>query len=251
MLTKEEYRDYCSRFRKVYSFLESKSIPKEKVAREICHLRKYYPERMTNILIKAGFLRIEDDTCYNQLLKAGGDLGLFKDGKFLLAGRYIFPVYDMLGNIIALIGWYPDEKKYVTTPSRLFSKSCQFYGMEQLGVTGLNQKYILVEGIFDCLSVRSIGLPCIAQMGINSSRYKIAMYPLFKSLVAIPDNDSQGRKVINNDSWQLPNSGKYLKWSGDDSKDIDLLCNSYEEEGVRDMLLDSFNSTDKVVNVKI
>lgn len=251
MLSKEEYKDYCVRFRKVYSFLESKSIPKINVAKEICALRGYYPERMVNILVKAGFLRIEDNSCYSQLKNAGGDLGLFKDGHFLLEGRYIFPVCDMLGNIIALIGWYPDEKKYVTTPSRLFSKTCQFYGMEQLGVTGLYKDYILVEGIFDCLSVRSVGLPCVAQMGINSSRYKVAMYSLFKSFLSIPDNDGEGRKVISTDAWKLPNNSKYLRWSGDTSKDIDILCNSYEEEDIRDMLLNSFKEDKRVVTVKI
>lgn len=251
MLNKEEYRDYCRRFRKVYSILENHSFPKESVALEICKLRNYYPERMLNIIVKAGFLKLKDDSCYSLLENAGNDLGLFKKGKFLLDGRYIFPVYDMLGNIIALIGWFPDSKKYVTTPSRLFSKSCQFYGMEQLGTTGLNRDYVLVEGIFDSLSVRSIGLPCISLMGISSDRPKVAMYSLFKSLLGIPDNDSEGRKVLNSDLWRLPSSGKYLKWTGDSSKDIDILINSYEEEDIKEMFISSFNSDKRIVTIKI
>lgn len=215
-------------------------------------LREYYPERMSNILSKAGFLYIEDESCYEKLRNAGEDLGLFtSEGKFLLAGRYIFPVFDMLGNVIALIGWFPDEKKYITTPSKLFSKSCLFYGIEQLSTTGINQPYVLVEGIFDCLSVRSLGIPCIAQMGIDSSRYKIAMYSLFSTLLAIPDNDTEGRKVLESDKWSLPSNGKYLRWVGDSSKDIDKLCNSYEEDDVRDLLMNAFNNRKRVITEKL
>jgi len=252
MLTREEYIDYCTRFKKVVSFLKVNSKPADVVAREICNKRKYMPERMTSILVEAGFMFIEDSSCYEKLRSAGDDLALFSsNGTFLLEGRYIFPVYDMLGNPVALIGWFPDEKKYITTPSKLFSKSCLFYGMEQLSRTGIGKDYVLVEGIFDCLSVRSIGLPCVAQMGIDSSRYKRSMYSLFKSFVAIPDKDSEGRKVINSDKWKLPSSSKYFKWSGDKSKDIDILCNSYEEEDIRDLLLEVFSDSDRVVNKQI
>lgn len=248
LLSREEYKNYCKRFKQVYLFLQSNSKPQPQVVKEICMIREYYPERMSNILSKAGFLFIEDDTCYEKLKNAGGDLGLFtSEGKFLLAGRYIFPVFDMLGNIIALIGWYPDSKKYITTPSKLFSKSCLFYGIEQLSTTGINQKYVLVEGIFDCLSVRSLGIPCIAQMGIDSSRYKSAMYSLFNMLLGIPDNDEEGRDVIAFDKWSLPSNSKYFKWTGDSSKDIDKLCNSYEEEDVRELLLSAFDKRKRIV----
>lgn len=252
MLSREEYSNYCSRFRTVYNYLQQNSKPKEKVALEICQLRGYYPERMASIIIKAGFLKIEDNSCYDKLVNAGDDLGLFtSEGRFLLEDRYIFPVHDMLGNIIALIGWYPDNKKYITTPSRLFSKGGLFFGMEQLGTTGIGKNYVLVEGIFDCLSVRSLGLPCIAQMGINSSREKSVMYTLFKSLVAIPDNDAEGRGVIQFDKWNLPSNSHYLKWVGDNSKDIDKLCNSYEEDDIRDLLSSAFSSKKRVIVERI
>lgn len=252
MLTREEYNDYCTRFKKVVNFLKLNSKPPEVVAREICSKRGYYEERMSDILIKAGFMYIKDNSCYEKLRNAGDDLGLFSsNGNFLLDGRYIFPVFDLLGNPIALIGWYPDEKKYITTPSKLFSKGCLFYGMEQLGSTGIGKNYVLVEGIFDCLSVRSVGLPCVAQMGIDTSKYKCSMYSLFKTLVAIPDNDSEGRKVLNKDKWRLPSSGKYFKWVGDKSKDIDLFCNSYEAEDIKELLLEVFKETDRVVTRRV
>ena len=222
------------------------------VALDICQLRGYYPERMLATLVKAGFLFIQEEGCYDKLKGAGSDLGLFsKEGKFLLEGRFIFPIRDMVGNVLALIGWFPDEKKYITTPSKFFSKSCLFYGLEQLSNTGINKNYVLVEGIFDSLSVRSLGIPCISQMGIKSSKYKQVMYSMFKSLLAIPDRDSEGKKVIEYDNWMLPSTSRYLRWVGDNSKDIDELCNSYEEEDVREMLKSSFKEKKKVVTIKI
>lgn len=254
MLTGERYTEYCKRFKQVYEFLEQNSKPKSEVALEICKLRGYYPERMLGTLVKMGFLYIEDESCFEKLRGAGKDLALFNDTGFRLKGRYIFPVRDMLGNILALIGWIPGGK-YVTTPSALFSKSCLFYGLEQFSTMGIGKKCILVEGIFDSISVRSLGIPCMAFMGVESSRYKVALYSLFSQLVGIPDCDVQGKEVVKLDKWSLPTNSKYLIWRNSSSsgyiKDIDELCNSYEEEDVRDLILGAFTSKDRVVTVNL
>lgn len=253
MLSRDVYADYCKRFKIVWKYLQSVSKSPERVISEICSIRGYDMERMYPVLKRHGFCYIDGDDKFEELKKAGDDLALFnKDGYFLLTGKYIFPVYDMLGNIVALIGWFPDEKKYVTTPSRLFSKSGMFFGMEQLGNTGIGKPYILVEGIFDCLSVQSLGFNCIAQMGISSSRYKEVLYTLFKNLLAIPDNDRQGIDVVVNDKWKLPVGGKYMRWRGGCYlKDIDALCNSYTREDVRELLQDVWKQKDRVVMVEL
>lgn len=237
VLSQDEYRGYCREFKRVEGYLRSKSADADTVAYNICKLRGYYEDRMSGILKKAGFMFIEDNSVYEDLKGAPKELGLFsKSGQFLLAGRFMFPVRDMLGNTLALIGWFPDEKKYITTPSMLFSKASLFYGLEQVGSEGIGKDYFLCEGIFDCLSIRSVGLRAVAEMGISSSRYKEALYPLFGRLVAVPDNDTQGRGVVEGDKWNLPLSGSYMKWVGDDSKDIDKLVNKYEKEDVVGLL---------------
>lgn len=253
MLSRKVYLDYCKRFRTAWSYIQSVSKPPEKVISEICSLREYDMGRMYHILRKQGFCYVEDKNKFEKLRQIGEDLALFsKEGNFLLTDRYIFPVYDMLGNVIALIGWYPDEKKYVTTPSKLFSKNGLFFGMEQLGVSGLGKPYVLVEGIFDSLSVRSLGFNCVAQMGIDSSRYKEVLYTLFKGLLAIPDNDKQGVDVVVNDKWKLPVNGKYMRWKSDIYfKDIDALCNSFDEQDVKDLLLEVQQQKERVVTVEL
>ena len=251
MLTQEEYSAYCREFRSVERYLRSKSADIDTVVYNICSLRGYYVERMAKVLKEAGFMFIEDKSVFENLSDCSADLGLFKDGRFLLEGRFIFPVQDMLGNTVAMIGWFPDEKRYITTPSRLFSKSCMFYGMEQLGMTGIGAKYFLCEGIFDALSVRSVGFNAIAMMGITSGRVKEVLYSLFSKVVGVPDNDSQGRDVLRGDKWSLPWGCSYFRWVGDNSKDIDELINSYERDDIVEMLSGVMENGERVVEVRV
>ena len=251
LLSKEEYFDYCSRFKKVWLFLKSISYPSDEVIYTICELRNYSWELgvMPNELMKIGFVYIDRGKLDLNILRKNdlnGDLGLFtKDGDFLLQGRFIFPVKDMLGNIIALIGWFPDEKKYITTPSKMFSKKCLFFGMEQIGQTGIGKDYFLVEGIFDSISVRSLGYNCVALMGISVSLYTNVLYSLFRRLIAIPDNDSEGRDVILHDKWKIPTNASYLKLKGN-LKDIDDVIKNFD---MSDTLLDAWNEKDRVIEL--
>lgn len=254
MLSQEEYKTYCNTFKAVWMYLKSVSEDNNVVIQNICRYRNYDIERMYDILNNIGFIFINKDKFDKRKIAVlSKDYGLMTEsGEFLLTDRFIFPVKDMLGNIIALIGWYPDEKKYITTPSKLFSKECLFFGMEQLGKVGIGHDFVLVEGIFDCISVQSLGLNCIAQMGIATSRYKETLYSLFRRIVAIPDADTEGRKVVAQDKWKLPVSGRYFRWSGTQGiKDIDDLIRNYESEDVKELLLEVFNETDRVVTVKL
>lgn len=254
MINQEEYRDYCKRFRIVEKFLAEKSAPSDVVIYNICQLRKYCPGRMEDTLKKIGFYFIEgNQSIYNPLRDAGDDLGLFsqKSGNFRLAGRFIFPVKDMLGNTIALIGWFPDSKKYITTPSKLFSKSGMFFGMEQLLQTGIRSDYWLCEGIFDTIALRSVGKFAIAQMGIASSKIKEAYYSLFSKLYAVPDGDEEGREVINGDLWNLPVNSKYLKIVSNKFKDIDDVINKHDKDDIIDALDEIENSNERIYSLKL
>lgn len=258
VLTQSEYRDYCERYRVVWKYLKMSSYPEDIVITSLCTERGYDEGRMGKTLRGIGFAFVDQDSFnFEKIRKLDrGDLGITNSkGKFLLSGRYILPVKDMLGNIIALIGWQgQSDRKYVTTPSRLFSKECLFYGMEQIGKVGIGKPCILVEGIFDSISVRSLGLNCYAMMGISVSRYKTEMYSLFGKMLAIPDCDTEGRKVIRDDTWQLPSRGKYLNWSGAGAtgiKDIDDFVKSFDGEEVRELLLSAYKEPDRVVNVRL
>ena len=251
MVSREYYIDYCRRFKKVWTFLKSKSYPEDKVIRKICDLRDYDYVRMEPALKKVGFVYLMDNNV-DELLSSKDDLGLINsEGNFRLLERFIFPVRDMLGNVIALIGWYPDSKKYITTPSAMFSKQCLFFGLEQMTLSGTGKPYFLVEGIFDSISLRSVGFNSVAVMGINSSRYQQAMYSMFKRLVAIPDNDEEGRDVYLRDTWKLPMGSSYVSWKNMPFKDIDDFVKNYDEEDVKELLQDVWKEKKRIISIEL
>ena len=70
----------------------------------------------------------------------------------------------------------------------------------------------------------------------------------------MPDNDTQGRSVLSGDKWKLRSTDKYLRWIGEGAvgiKDIDDLIREYEPGEIKDCLLSSFNSSDRVVNIEL
>lgn len=220
----DEYRLYSQTFNRVWDYLRKCSEDVGDVASTISKLRGYESPEMHSVLVNAGFIYLDGSKVdVDRLQTASEEFGLFtKKGDFLLDGRFIFPIKDVVGNVLALVGWFPDEKKYITTPSRFFRKDVLYYGMEELN-PNVGQNMVVVEGIFDRLSIKSIGYPCIAMMGSSTSKYKTAMYRLFRKVVAIPDLDKIGRKIMNEDSWNIPVGGSYLRLSDGVSKDIDDL----------------------------
>lgn len=262
VLNRVMYSEYCKKYRMLWRYLMSCSIDRYQVVEEICSLRGYDYNRMAGVLLKAGFIRLDPDKFNIKHIMYGyEEMGIFnKSENFILGnGGYIFPVMDMLGNVVALIEWNAnarndESRKYITTPSKLFSKAAMFYGMEQLASTGIGKKYVMVEGIFDSLSVRALGVPCLAYMGVESSRYKEALYALFRGIVAIPDGDAVGREVIEKDRWKLPSNGKYFRWrntSGIAVKDIDDICKYYNPEDLKELFREAFNEKQKVVSVDL
>lgn len=269
----EYYKEYCKKYNVIWNYLRNNSTKSvDEITNDICTMRKYYDsyERFKRVFQKVGIAYIDSSEKDIKELqnKSFDDMALFtEEGRFLLNCRYIVPVKDMLGNVIALIGWYPDDRKYITTPSKYFDRSSLFFGLEQLSETGIYKEYFLVEGIFDCIALRSYGFPAIAQMGVEMSRKKEVLYKLFKRLVAIPDNDKVGNRVLSNDLWKLPLGSSYLRWSGgltqetkdDDSveeanfyiKDIDILCKLFDEESIRQMLSRVLKIKDRVIKIRL
>lgn len=265
MLEKDYFDDYVKKSNMVWKWLVSKSASCEQVVSNICRLRNYSSEEMYDELLKIGFVFIPDTVGVSVLNDSRfSDLRLFTEkGNFLLTNRYIFPVRDMLGNILAFIGWYPDDKRYITTPSKLFRKDCLFFGLEQLKSTGIGSFYVLVEGIFDSIAVRSLGYNAIAQMGSIASPQKEVLYGMFKRLLAIPDADKTGREVVVTDRWKIPVGSSYLIWydnrekaiksdkQGKRIKDIDDLIKCYGKDYSRYLIDDAKEDSSRVISFKL
>lgn len=241
-----DYQESAQNFERAWRAIKKMGTPG---VDEVMELRIYNTPEMRTELETLEVTMVEYGVDASILFNLPESMGLYtinKDGdkRFLLQGRYIFPVRGLSGEILALIGWYPDVKKYITTPSRYFSKDILYFGLDRLDMK--SEVLVVVEGIFDTLSTRSAGLNVLGTMGVNVAPYKRAFMALFKTVIAIPDNDKSGRKVVRLDAWKLPIGGKYFRWKGGFQmgeetlkvKDIDDMCRLYDLPSVKQTVLE-------------
>lgn len=211
----------------------------DEVITEVMTKRNYiyspYAEEMRKTLKEVGVFKVdyysEIEMVVPELTMENAKLyGLVdRNGNYLLAGRYAIPIRDIAGKVTALVGWYPDVKKYITTSTYGFSKDGQFFNMEcfQKSFDGDYPKYkdeetgevlestglvYLVEGIFDTLSLRSLGFPVLGNMGLDMSLMKTEILSRFGKVIAIPDNDNAG-KGTNPYLNGISGKGKKMAWN--------------------------------------
>ena len=129
----------------------------------------------------------------------------------VLDGRWVTPIRYPDGRVCTLVGWNPkSDSKYLTLPVDEFSKKHLLFGLDLALRTSTSYVYV-VEGIFDCLALNSIGIPSVSVMGSSISSYQLAqlgMYPKGR-VVGVPDRDICGR-VVSGNVWKL---SRYLTWS--------------------------------------
>lgn len=219
-------------------------------------LRGYTSEQMYNHLKKIGLFKIEDISSAELFCRLTDEeyeqTGLKKNGKYLLSGRYCIPIRTIDNRISAIVGYYPDSRKYVTTPTYGFSKATSLFGVEHLEY--LEAPYVcLCEGIFDTLSLQAYGFPALGNQGLDLSAYKSEMLLRYQKIVAIPDGDkagstanpykahSTGRKA---NTWSISHNKLFIDLSvlyKQGVKDID----DYFKQGVTDEKLKYLDSTFK------
>lgn len=237
MLTREEakrYGEYVGKLDTMYCTLSGDYDPKDVVA-AVFNARHYDKTRkgLARTLLDAGVGYIPKDSNPKPGEVAG--LGILDErGRNLQAGRYILPVRDYYSNPVALVGWYPDKRKYMTTAGELFSKAKLFYGLEQYPFEE-GAPLFLCEGMFDTLAIRSCGLPALGVMGVEMSDDKHMLLEALAAghrVVGVPDQDEAGENVARNDKWGLLElGGCYLRWDkeslidGHSIKDADDLIN--------------------------
>lgn len=252
------YRKCCKEMQRIYSYLQSEFSPN--YAEEICKLRGYVGTEQFAEIARLNL------GCCSVLPESLGDMAkelgfISKNGNFLLEDRYIIPVEDVGGNLVSLIGYYPDDRKYITVPSPFFSKECMFFNFRHaydLSMRDFDGFVILVEGIFDCISLQSLGLPVMATMGATVTSIKGELLKLFRHVLGIPDDDATGRKSLNRYSktgWKVPDNTTLVKlhggtdFKGDHIKDMDDVVTLFDAQDIRDMLLEYQYCNDDIVDL--
>ena len=224
----------------------------ESTVQDLMLMRSYDSEEMFSTLSDIKVFRSTDiATLLSSIQLPEGitlrDLGLVSaDGFHLLNGRYVIPVRSITSKITALVGWYPDMKRYITTQTFGFSKNTSFYNIEHalpLSWSKFGGAVFLVEGIYDTIALRSLGLPVLGNQGIVLSNAKIEILKFFKNVIAIPDGDASGAKVLPSGErpWNYP--ATFLQLVG--VKDVDDLVKGYDS--VKESLLGVLSDKRKLI----
>lgn len=214
------------------------------VLTELMTMRKYDTQEMYNTLKDIGVFRcstISDLTYFiptdTETLQKWGLIT--SSGDFLLKGRFVVPIRDITDKVTALVGWYPDNRKYITTPTYGFCRDAQFFNIEcYVDCMKSNDGVVyLVEGIFDTISLRSLGFSALGNMGLEMSSLKTQILKRFNKVVAIPDNDKAGRSAnpycrgISNKSkiapWIIENNNVFVQLPNK-VKDVDDFIKEFE-----------------------
>lgn len=261
------YRKCAAEMERIYAEIKSR-FDVDNSVKELLRLRGYVEGGEQHKLLK----EMKVCSCsISDVESLGGmaeELGFItsKTQRFLLEDRFIVPIRSISGDLISLVGYYNDMKKYITVPTPFFSKEAMFFNIDhayKFSWANFDGLVFLVEGIFDCLSLRAIGLPAIATMGSDVTRVKKEILKLFSKVVYIPDGDKVGRRALNRYDrrygWKVPETATGIRLIGNAQlgetelkvKDIDNLVSWYEAEDVREILLQLAESNEDIVDLNV
>lgn len=185
------------------------------------------------------------------------DLGvkLFVKGYCLFENRFVIPILDVNGDIIAFSCWgFGQEaaKKYLTVVGSRFGKSKDFYNIENAILLGGGRYVVVVEGMFDAVALNACNIPSVATMGSDVSVVKKTMLSLFQNIIVFADNDKVGREVSR--KWCDGLAATLLRFEGElklsnglskDVKDAFDLVNYLGVERTKELFREVFKSKTK------
>lgn len=205
---------------------------------DLMQARGYVDPGMRETLREIGVFRVDylsdilfmDTAVTTEQLRDWGMLT--ESGDYLLPGRFVLPIRGIDGLVCALVGWdrFGGARKYVTTPTFGFSRDATFFNFDSFteSMTRWGGVVFLVEGIFDAVALRSLGIPALGNQGLDLSSVKRQMLTRYTKVVAIHDNDTAGWG-LNPYLRELTGKKPKLLWSFDNEHTFVLL-----PKGVKD-----------------
>lgn len=113
--------------------------------------------------------------------------------------RWIIPIKDFDGNIINLVGYSPDvDNRYLYGNAKYYDRKNDMFGMENYKTAYELGWAVYVEGITDCLALRSLGYKNVfASCGTMSSDIKMRhLNQLKHGIIFITDRDKAGQNTL-------------------------------------------------------
>jgi len=147
------------------------------------------------------------------------------------AGRLIFPIKDVKGNVVAFGGRALEEgkqPKYLNSPDTvIYKKGNTLYGIyESLPYIKEKETVIIVEGYMDLISLHQIGIKnVVATLGTAFTQNQARLIKKYvKEAIIMFDSDSAGKKAAIEASKILLSEGITVKYAYyNDAKDPDEL----------------------------
>lgn len=179
---------------------------------------------------------IDDDTMASDIPEEyrNENLGICRYVYVVYEGRIVYPVKSPEGLVMGFCGWTLDEGVVKYLDSKNFGYKAKFntmFGMEKLlDYYKSSNIVVLVEGIVDCLWLRSIGVNAFALLGSMLTSYVTTILLRFKDrLVVIPDNDNfkgvaedrtAGEGFVKSALYLLPEARVFQTTSAKDLDDV-------------------------------
>lgn len=163
------------------------------------------------------------------------DFDCYYSGKCKWNNYLIFPIYDIVDNIVGLAGFQPVNKArnrdgdyeaeaYRVSSSRVLDKRYHMFTLKGILKKGIKDGYIvLTDGNFDTISLVENGINACALLSSYLSEEQIAILKLIDKVYLAVDNDSAGLKLARWFKQAIP-SGRLIKFNK--FKDIDDLLKS-------------------------
>lgn len=113
--------------------------------------------------------------------------------------RIMFPFFNPFGELVGYQGRLYEEATDVKAPKYLntvFEKSNLLYGLFENRelITKMNF-CVLVEGVFDVISLWEIGIPAVASIGVNFTSYQAFLLRCLTTNIGLwYDNDPAGEQ---------------------------------------------------------
>ncbi len=180
--------------------------------------------------------------------------GLFRKNKRgswydLYRNRLIFPVIDVMGNIIAFGGRVLDDSnpKYINSPENLiYHKGQHLYGLNLAKRTKAD-RLIIVEGYLDCIALHQAGFDqAVASLGTALTESQAALVRKYSDEIVLAyDMDNAGRAATlkNIDILEDKNAKTFVLILPDD-QDPDDYLRTHKPKEFADLLKEAPNSLD-------
>ncbi len=158
----------------------------------------------------------------------------------------IFPVRDILDRIVGISGFNPinkivsEEQKdvtinaYRTSNKNVFDKGLHIFSLKGILLRAIEEGYIIiVDGVFDMISLVGEGFISGALLGSSLSEEHVALLRLIPRVYLAEDNDKAGASLGRYLERRLPNFAriKFTKY-----KDVDgIIKSQYREQFVKEL----------------